>query len=78
MKRDPEKTFKGRLALMTEDRDNFKHVAEKQIIRANNLYEESKAKDDRYLSYKHRVEHQLEWYRTHIQALVSKIPGGGR
>lgn len=29
MKRDPEKTLAGRLALMTEDRDHFKFKLEK-------------------------------------------------
>lgn len=76
MKRDPEKTLSGRLALMTEDRDHFKRLSEEQAKTMGRFFIETKGKDDYILSYKRKIQIQLDWYRNHIQALVSKIPAG--
>lgn len=62
-------TLTERLAIITEEREGFRG-------QAASLSRELFLKDQRFGAYKRRAETQLEWYCSHIQALVSKIPGG--
>lgn len=72
--RDPESTLKGRLALMTEDRDYQMKEKQKYYELYNNVNIAIKAKEDRFVSYKAKADRALEWYRQVIQSLLSKMP----
>lgn len=82
-KRDPESTLSGRLALMTENRDYFRQLynqalaeADKHLAQVRDLQTQLKAKEERFVGYKLKVERALLWYRQLTQEMLSKIPGG--